>query len=412
MHILEQFNRGLFDYLIATDDSVVQSQDDAIVKEEKEEDEADESESESDDASSSSASSSSDEEDDDDDDDEQPAEKKQKTTITKEKKKQKQKQKKVTKQANASGVARGIDFQDVVSVVNFDFPGTVKQYIHRVGRTARGGSSGFAFSFASDDAEERTLQAVRATQLAAAKRNKERVASAAALGQDVKPDLQVMQFNRAHVEAFRYRVAARIRTITKSTIRTARLKEIKMEMLNSQRLQAHFEDNPRERELLRHDTVIRPNHVPAGLAHVPSYLLPTTVTIAHPEITASSAQYRSKDSSRSAKRRRRKQRHAASQMASSIFGQKQNNSNPLTSFAYHSSSGNGSGSGVVQMSGTAAPVSVRGNLSVSTVGFHDSAKKSAAAATASATTTRRKWKSRASSSKSKSSASALGKRRR
>lgn len=37
-----------------------------------------------------------------------------------------------------SGVSRGIDFQCVSNVVNFDFPLDVSSYVHRAGRTARG----------------------------------------------------------------------------------------------------------------------------------------------------------------------------------------------------------------------------------------------------------------------------------
>ncbi len=44
--------------------------------------------------------------------------------------------------------ARGLDIEDVTHVVNYDMPQTVDEYIHRVGRTARGaGTEGTAVSF-------------------------------------------------------------------------------------------------------------------------------------------------------------------------------------------------------------------------------------------------------------------------
>ena len=49
--------------------------------------------------------------------------------------------------------ARGIDVDGITHVINFDLPNVPETYIHRIGRTARAGSSGIALSFC--DVEER-----------------------------------------------------------------------------------------------------------------------------------------------------------------------------------------------------------------------------------------------------------------
>jgi ATP-dependent RNA helicase RhlE len=49
--------------------------------------------------------------------------------------------------------ARGIDVDDVSHVINYDLPNEPESYVHRIGRTARAGAEGVAFSFC--DAEER-----------------------------------------------------------------------------------------------------------------------------------------------------------------------------------------------------------------------------------------------------------------
>lgn len=60
------------------------------------------------------------------------------------------KEKKTKRRKDAeSGVARGIDFQFVSNVINFDFPLDISSYIHRAGRTARGNNEGTALSFVS-----------------------------------------------------------------------------------------------------------------------------------------------------------------------------------------------------------------------------------------------------------------------
>jgi ATP-dependent RNA helicase RhlE len=51
--------------------------------------------------------------------------------------------------------ARGIDVDGITHVINFDLPEVPETYVHRIGRTARAGASGVAFSFC--DATDRPL---------------------------------------------------------------------------------------------------------------------------------------------------------------------------------------------------------------------------------------------------------------
>lgn len=46
-------------------------------------------------------------------------------------------------------LSRGIDIDDIGVVVNYDVPGDAEDYIHRIGRTARGSSDGEAYTFIS-----------------------------------------------------------------------------------------------------------------------------------------------------------------------------------------------------------------------------------------------------------------------
>ena len=47
--------------------------------------------------------------------------------------------------------ARGIDVADIEHVINYDFPHTAEDYVHRIGRTARVAASGLASSFVSHE---------------------------------------------------------------------------------------------------------------------------------------------------------------------------------------------------------------------------------------------------------------------
>jgi len=63
-------------------------------------------------------------------------------------------------------VARGIDVDEISHVINFDLPTVPEDYVHRIGRTARAGKSGTAFSLVAPEEHdqlrdiEKTIDAV------------------------------------------------------------------------------------------------------------------------------------------------------------------------------------------------------------------------------------------------------------
>ena len=48
-------------------------------------------------------------------------------------------------------VARGIDIDDILMVINYDVPRDAEDYVHRIGRTARAQRDGVAITFVSDN---------------------------------------------------------------------------------------------------------------------------------------------------------------------------------------------------------------------------------------------------------------------
>uniref|UniRef100_A0A4W6F0U1 Probable ATP-dependent RNA helicase DDX56 n=1 Tax=Lates calcarifer TaxID=8187 RepID=A0A4W6F0U1_LATCA len=155
------------------------------------------------------------------------------------------------------GVSRGVDFQNVANVINFDFPTTVESYIHRVGRTARADNPGTALSFISH------------TELALLSEVEE-----ALTGDNSDSVLKPYEFKMEEIEGFRYRCRDAMRSVTKQAVREARLKEVKQELLNSEKLKTYFDDNPRDLQLLRHDKDLHPAVVKPHLKNVPEYLIP------------------------------------------------------------------------------------------------------------------------------------------
>jgi ATP-dependent RNA helicase DDX56/DBP9 len=237
LNIIEQFNVGNFDYLIATDEST--------------------------DADADSEDESGDEEE--------------------------IKTKRSEKKDPEYGVSRGLDFRHVSFVLNVDFPPSPKSYAHRVGRTARGGAKGVALSLVEMESADQhdLLAAVQEDQpkipVASAVTESFQAVAAGEIG--VQPTEQSqpspLDFALQEIEGFRYRVEDVSRAVTRTAVRETRAAELRAEILNSDRLQRHFEENPADLNLLRHDRLAtHVSKVQDHLKHVPKYLLPRGMQVA------------------------------------------------------------------------------------------------------------------------------------
>ncbi|KAJ2607272.1 ATP-dependent DNA/RNA helicase [Coemansia sp. RSA 1365] len=256
-HIVEEFNRGVYDYIIATDESDRMGEVDEKADDDSDVGAKDNSEHANDsNASKNKASEDSD--------------KKQKDKSGS-KSNEKAKKRKRT-QDKEYGVSRGIDFKGVTAVINFDFPLSARAYTHRVGRTARAGNRGMSLSFVNkEDVQAKTkdhLKDEAVFELVAIQQRKK--------GCEIMP----YKFDMQQVEGFRYRSADALRVVSKSAIREARIKEIKNEILNSEKLKSYFEDKPNDLQFLRHDKAVHPSQVQPHMKHVPEYLLPKISGIA------------------------------------------------------------------------------------------------------------------------------------
>ncbi|XP_024367407.1 DEAD-box ATP-dependent RNA helicase 16 [Physcomitrium patens] len=223
LHILQQFNVGLFEHLIATDDGKSLQPVSSTSKE-----------------SSSTK-----------DSEAEPVESKSSKKAVRD---------------TEFGVVRGIDFKNVRTVVNYDMPETVAGYIHRIGRTGRAGNAGISLSLVPPEDEEILKQIkVELSGVDEGQQNNKALISPFPL------------LSKTAVESLRYRAEDVMRSVTKIAVREARAKELRIEILNSERLKAHFEDNPTDLELLKHDKVLSKVAPAAHLKTVPEYLRdPTT----------------------------------------------------------------------------------------------------------------------------------------
>jgi ATP-dependent RNA helicase DDX56/DBP9 len=143
-----------------------------------------------------------------------------------------------------------------------------KSYIHRVGRTARGNRKGLALSLV-EKIEEDLLLLVE-----------DELKESYNYKKNDETNFQVFKafkFRMDEIEGFRYRARDVLRSITSVAIKEARLKEIKLELLNSEKLKSYFEENPREAQILRHDKTLNATRLDEHLRNVPEYIIPPSL---------------------------------------------------------------------------------------------------------------------------------------
>jgi ATP-dependent RNA helicase DDX56/DBP9 len=233
-HVLSSFNSGVFDCLVATDESFLHS----------------------------STSEDHPAEENGDDQDEAAAMDGHSEKSKKKKKKDKQGGSKKEGRRNRKdaefGAIRGLDFSAVSVVVNFDFPREVADYMHRVGRTARGTQEGTALSLWCDGKDAAVLAALKATD-------------ADLLKQDSLLDFELP---KDLMDGFAYRSEDVLATLTTRRVKHARLRELRLEALNNERLKAHFDAAPNDIHVLKHEAALGGQQIKRHLRDIQDYMIP------------------------------------------------------------------------------------------------------------------------------------------
>ncbi|KAI1005612.1 ATP-dependent RNA helicase [Podosphaera aphanis] len=243
IHVVEEFNKGVYDIIIASDEhEMLGNEKDTSENEEKPDLEGDE-----------------------------PAEENKSKRHELDAEPPLKRKKKSIKRDKEYGVSRGIDFKNVACVLNFDLPTSSKSYTHRIGRTARAGQTGMALSFVipADQYHKHPPTSIESTK------DDEKVLAKITRHQGKKgKEIKTYNFDMKQVEAFRYRLGDALRAVTAIAIREARTRELRQELIKSDKLKRHFEENPKDLHHLRHDGELRPARIQSHMRHVPDYLLP------------------------------------------------------------------------------------------------------------------------------------------
>jgi ATP-dependent RNA helicase DDX56/DBP9 len=154
-----------------------------------------------------------------------------------------QNRKKRTRQNSPSStLARGIDFTNASTVINFDLPTTSNAYLHRIGRTARAGHSGLALSFVVPRSKWGKDKHV---SLKTAEKDEivwEKICDMLKKdgGTENGPTEWDWGGRKGEVEGFRYRMEDALRAVTGKRVMEARREEVRRELLNSEKLKVCF----------------------------------------------------------------------------------------------------------------------------------------------------------------------------
>eukprot|EP01065_Artemidia_motanka_P000353 TRINITY_DN10150_c0_g4_i2.p1 TRINITY_DN10150_c0_g4~~TRINITY_DN10150_c0_g4_i2.p1 ORF type:complete len:646 (+),score=276.73 TRINITY_DN10150_c0_g4_i2:72-1940(+) len=228
-HIISQFNTGIINFLVATDEGVKHAEAEARRLEMERE---------------------------------------------KEKKKKRKKDKKAEEDAAGEAakgsmseynVSRGMDFREVGAVISFDSFAALsedacKSYVHRIGRTGRAGKEGTAITFVTPEHLE---EGGWLGYLSAFLEMK---------GQSLAP--HPLCDDRAAALSLMYRTSDVLQSIRKKHLKEARISELAQEAVTSEKLKQHFSDNPDDLATLTHlaKTSQKDKEAAASLAFLPEYL--------------------------------------------------------------------------------------------------------------------------------------------
>lgn len=267
IHVVEEFNRNVYDIIIASDEHEVLGDEGKSKKHKKAQGDADIVADGDADSAGRGKPPPTDQDQDGQDDEDDGADNQMETTERPKKKR------KGAKRDKEYGIARGIDFKAVSCVINFDLPTSSRSYTHRIGRTARAGKSGMALSFVVPQEVYRKTKPT-SIRIPTTEHDEEVLAKIVKQQEKRGQTVQPYAFDMARLAGFRYRVTDAVRAVTRAAIREARVRELRQELIKSEKLKRHFEENPADLMHLRHDGELRAARIQPHLKHVPGYLLP------------------------------------------------------------------------------------------------------------------------------------------